>query len=261
MNKEWRRRVAHENETKRFCKCLLENVDSDMFANKWHRNAEGSYVMFIHCLYTQLYKWTLHPVADASWCEVSWGGCVHSLWWIRFFLTQLKTCLLRFRCLWKLWLAATLGVSLVRGHDGVYGISTIITVSGVALCHSHLTTDLHLTMDAAECKVPLSFPHGWWTPHLSSVTQHEHCSVADVCIAGTVVLFLSRHWLWAPQLFTLLDDVVLRLYVTDDLIWRLSNGTVSGSGMNSILRLSSDCLVAVKGAAPPMRWGWMHVMR
>lgn len=55
----------------------------------------------------------------------------------------------------------------------------IITVPDVALFHSHFTTDLYLTMDPADFKVPLSFLHGWWTPHLSSSTQHEHCSAAD----------------------------------------------------------------------------------
>lgn len=60
----------------------------------------------------------------------------------------------------------------------------IITLSAVALFHFHLTTDLHWTMDPADLKVPLSFLHGWWTPHLSSFTQHKHCSEADVCFEG-----------------------------------------------------------------------------
>lgn len=58
----------------------------------------------------------------------------------------------------------------------------IITLPSVALFHFHLATDLHWTMVPADSKVSLSFLHGWWTPHLSSITQHEHCNEADVCV-------------------------------------------------------------------------------
>lgn len=71
----------------------------------------------------------------------------------------------------------------------------IITLPNVALFHFHLTTDLHCTMDPADLKVPLSFLHGWWTPHLSSFTQHEHCSEGEVGVWGgdrTVTALLFR---------------------------------------------------------------------
>lgn len=107
----------------------------------------------------------------------------------------------------------------------------IITLPNVALFHFHLTTDLHCTMDPADLKVPLSFLHGWWTPHLSSFTQHEHCSEGEVGVWGgdrtvtaTVFLFFSGNWLQALQLFTvLLNNVVICAYRDR---WSLSEGWV-----------------------------------
>lgn len=51
-------------------------------------------------------------------------------------------------------------------------------------------------------------------------------------VTGTVFLLSSRNWLQAFQLFTLLNNVSLRLYLSLSwlviLIWRLSNGRVNG---------------------------------
>lgn len=103
---------------------------------------------------------------------------------------------------------------------------TIITLPSVALFHFYLTTELHWTMDPADLKVPVSFLQGWWTPHLSSLPQHEHCCEGDFCVWGrdpcqpaqirianaAVLLFVSGNWLQAVQLFTMLNNVVLCAY-------------------------------------------------
>lgn len=97
------------------------------------------------------------------------------------------------------------------------------------------------TMHPADLKVPLSFLHGWRTP------PPERRNGLDVCVCGwrpaplpirtataTLFLFYSGNWLQALQLFTLLNNVGLQLYLRLSwpviLIWRLSNATVDGGG-------------------------------
>lgn len=123
----------------------------------------------------------------------------------------------------------------------------IITVPDVALFHSHFTTDLHLTIDPADFKVPLSSLHGWWTPHPSSFTWHEHCSVADVRVrpwgqsplhpsssfpdTDCRIFNYSRCWIMLFSVFIWADPDR----------WSLSEGWEMaqsvGDGMNSIGRL------------------------